>query len=61
MPIGKLHQGQDLNTYIPDSLGSWTIEKIDVSSVNNLAIKVNPSGRSLIYIKNNRGPVELQP
>ena len=42
--------------YLADSLGSWTIEKRDVSSANNLAIELSPSGRSLIYIKNNRGP-----
>ena len=42
--------------YLADSLGSWTIEKREVSSANNLAIELSPSGRSLIYIKNNRGP-----
>ena len=35
---------------------SWTIEKIDVSSTNNLAMELSLSGRSVIYIKNNRGP-----
>ena len=48
--------------YLADSLGSWTIEKRDVSSADNLAIELSPSGRSLIYIGNNRWtPVELQP
>ena len=41
---------------LADSLGSWTIEKREVSSANNLAIEFSPSGRLLIYIKNNRGP-----
>ena len=40
---------------LADSLGSWTIEKRDVSSVNNLAMELSPSGRSLIYIKNSKG------
>ena len=40
--------------YLADSLRSWTIKK--VSSANNLAIELSPSGRPLIYIKNNRGP-----
>ena len=50
---------------LADSLGSKTIEKRDISSANNLEIELSPSGRSFIYIKNNRGPrmdpVELQP
>ena len=42
--------------YLADSLRSWTTEKSDLSSANNLAMEMSPSGRSLIYIKNNRGP-----
>ena len=40
--------------YLADSLRSWTAEKNDVSSANNLAMELSPSDRSLIYIKNNR-------
>ena len=42
--------------YLADSLGSWTIEKREVLSANNLAVELSPLGKSLIYIKNNRGP-----
>ena len=42
--------------YLADSLGCWTKEKREVSSANNLAIELSPSGRPLIYIKNNSGP-----
>ena len=41
--------------YLADSLRHWTIEKSDVSLADNLAMELSPSGRSLIYIKNNRG------
>ena len=42
--------------YLANSLRSWTIEKSDASSAKNLAVELSPSGRSLICIKNNRGP-----
>ena len=42
--------------YLADSLESWAIEKRDVSSANNLAVELSPSGRSLIYIKKSRVP-----
>ena len=42
--------------YLADSLRSWTLEKSDISLANNLAMELNPSGRSLTYIENNRGP-----
>ena len=41
--------------YLADSLRPWTIKK--VSLANNLAIELSPTGRPLIYIKNNRGPM----
>ena len=42
--------------YLADSLRSWKIGKSDVSLGNNLAMELSPSARSLIHIKNNRGP-----
>ena len=36
---------------------SWITENKDVSSANSLAFEGNPSDKSLIYIKNNNGPV----
>ena len=42
--------------YLADSLISWTIGKSDLSSANNSAMELSPSGRSITYIKNNRGP-----
>ena len=36
---------------------SWITENKNVSSGNSLAFEGNPSDKSLIYIKNNNGPV----
>ena len=35
---------------------SWTTENKEVSSANNLHSLLRPSGKSLTYIKNKRGP-----
>ena len=42
--------------YLADSLISWTIGKTDLSSANNSAMEMSRSDRSIIYIKDNRGP-----
>ena len=41
---------------MPDFVKSRTVEKIDVSSANNLVTETRFSGRSLMYIKKRRGP-----
>ena len=41
---------------MPDFVKSRTVEKIDVSSANNLVTETSFLGRSLMYIKKRRGP-----
>ena len=39
-----------------EEMESSATEKIELSSTKSLAFEVNPSGKSLIYTKNNKGP-----
>ena len=41
---------------VAEVLMSWTTENKEVSSANNLHSLLRPSGKSLTYIKNKRGP-----